>query len=397
MALDIGWKKLLSDYVPEADIYGGVYLDGDGSMETVDLSGDGIVSEQEAKSFCIANRDGLARFIPFLKVTQGFTADNPMHTLILYEFQTMGYSDFEVETLYKELRGLLEEMRRETEYESDLVQTFPFLGENGELTQFDRMSIVREVMVKSGITFGGAEQTLFTGHFFKRHCNCATGSYSLNFFSHELGQKVDLVELRDHVIARSTEGRVNIDMRYGGALHPDSYYERRYTVSPFSEEIGVYLKSLNERELNSLFLMGLGSALDLIDDRLLDAAEIYAMSISENVFNVTSWSNLGALMLRVGKLDEAIEYSLQAVELDPNFAEACVLISLIYIMKGERQEALEYLEKTLEVDGENAAVRSFYGRLKAVTDEEIENSWIEFVKENVELLHEIEHSYVIRG
>ena len=398
MTFDIGWKRLLRDFVPYLDYCGGVDLNNDykveGAGEVADLDGNGSVDESEAKEFCIVNRDALARFIPFLSYTQGFTADNPIHTLILHESQAMEYSDFEVDLMYRELGRLLEEMRREVEFESDLVSTFPFLGENGEFSDFDRMSIVREVMIESGMTFGGADQTLFTGHFFARHFNCATGSYALKFFSHELGRRVDLVLLRDHVIARSAGDSVNFDMRYDGESHPDSYYADRYTVSSFSENMGVYLKSLNDRELDSLFLMGLGSALDMIPDRLDDAAKAYVMSIGENVANVISWGNLGAVMLRTGLVDESYQSFLKAVELDPNYAEAHIVLAIICVMKEERQEALQYLKTALELDGPNPAVRRLYDRLDSLTDDEIRNAGHKFLADNIDLIEAIESAYV---
>jgi Tfp pilus assembly protein PilF len=87
----------------------------------------------------------------------------------------------------------------------------------------------------------------------------------------------------------------------------------------------------------------------------------YTLSLYPN--SSFAHNNLGALLARQGKLDEALLHYRKALEVNPNLEKAAVYLGAILYAKGDVSEAIEHYQRVLEMNPEFAEVHNNLGAL----------------------------------
>ena len=84
-----------------------------------------------------------------------------------------------------------------------------------------------------------------------------------------------------------------------------------------------------------------------------------AIQVTEN--NYFMHNNLGAELVKAGRLDEAIGHYRRVLQINPNFAEAHNNLGLALAEKGQLDEAIGYYRRALQTDPKNAEVHDNLG------------------------------------
>ena len=87
----------------------------------------------------------------------------------------------------------------------------------------------------------------------------------------------------------------------------------------------------------------------------------YTLSLYPN--SSFAHNNLGALLARQGKLDEALPHYRKVLEVNPNLEKAAVYLGAILYAKGNVPEAIEHYQRVLEMNPEFAEVHNNLGAL----------------------------------
>jgi tetratricopeptide (TPR) repeat protein len=126
--------------------------------------------------------------------------------------------------------------------------------------------------------------------------------------------------------AHAQMGRIKqqIDFDWTGA---DASYRRAVELEPGSPEIV---------ELMAFSVADLG--------RLDEALLLFRRAVDLDPLNAHSWGGLGEMEFRGGKLDEAEADLKKAHKLRPDDFNSSVFLSLIYVMRGRPQDALQEIE-----------------------------------------------------
>lgn len=130
-----------------------------------------------------------------------------------------------------------------------------------------------------------------------------------------------------------------------GAEKDDDFYREWLNIP---DDCG-YPKILSENEFEAIQFCNLGAAwFDKGDYK--KAAEFFGQAVELNPNYAEAFNNLGAAYARQGKLDLAMGYYEQAVALNPNYAVAFSNTGVAFYRLGHLQKAVEYFEKAIEVN-----------------------------------------------
>lgn len=345
----LGWKKLLSDSFTETNLNEGIDLDGDNQIsenEKLDTNGDNSVDEAEAKRFCERNWNALAEKIEFIHVAHetGFSADNPIHELILDESQTFHLDISKIRLAYEKLNDIL---LYAEQHDSD------------DLTPIDRMKLVRAAILENGLRITETRTPLFIDNITDGTVDCDTSTDILIAVARKVGWPVHAVIGPAHMFARWTdEGSgpaVNYDVSWGTSL-PDALYQVILSVDPSSVSQGVYLNSLSDSGWEASFLTTIAHSLARGDyNRYEDAIDISLEAVALDQVAVNAYGGLGAIYAVTGRTELAIQNYEHAIFLDPNISCAYAGLAAIYASEGNYHLAIENYTKEIELQPSAAA------------------------------------------
>jgi hypothetical protein len=382
MSLEIGWKKLLEDNLRQFDPDPRHGLD---DLLYVDLNGNGVaepneavddmtrdadhgpyyVDEAEAKEFCIKNWNLLAEKIPFLRYARQFmiSPDNPINSLILYESQLLApYRDVEslIEKAYTDIAMI-------RNYAIGYSITWG-MDSTRDPTPVEQMLWVRQGMIERGILFELGGSLLFIEKFStpKKIFNCVS-TFILIAVAYDLGWPVHGVLAPNHIFGRWDDDEAgNFEVQNGRHYDNDFYihydpngpvgrsrrnFER---IAGVSIDSGVYLRTLDERELEAIFYFNIGQALatlpDFFGERLDDAAAAYTESIARYPQNAFAYAGRGLAELEEGESDAAFADLTTAAELDPNLPNAHEGLGAIYSLREDYESAVAELDLALSLN-----------------------------------------------
>jgi tetratricopeptide (TPR) repeat protein len=83
------------------------------------------------------------------------------------------------------------------------------------------------------------------------------------------------------------------------------------------------------------------------DNNLFDARQRLQAATQQDGKSATAWYNLALVQQRMGNPDDAIQSVKKAVELNPTYSKAVVLLTVLYLRKGDGRAALEAVEQGL--------------------------------------------------
>ncbi len=84
------------------------------------------------------------------------------------------------------------------------------------------------------------------------------------------------------------------------------------------------------------------------DNNLFDARQRLQAATQQDPKSATAWYNLALVQQRTGNPDEAILSAKKAVELNPTYSRAVVLLAVLHLRKGESRQALDAVEQGLQ-------------------------------------------------
>jgi tetratricopeptide (TPR) repeat protein len=141
----------------------------------------------------------------------------------------------------------------------------------------------------------------------------------------------------------------------------------------YAEAAAAWREALNANPDEELTLHNLGMALMLSGgdreeaERCLErAAELKARSAARlDPARAAAWNDLGALLLRSGKAEEAVAELRRAVSLDPAFAAAHCNLGAALAKTGAQDEAATEVDRALAIDPQHAPAHHHLGQILA--------------------------------
>jgi len=299
----------------DSDLPEGVDLNLNGEIEgdeRTDLDGDGLISAKEWGTFLDANETTLAGiyntpFKSYYEAGRGFGPDNPLNDLLAIERKLEDPRN--IAKAYRKAEEILNIVKtRIRTVEADF-------GVN--LRPEEKLGFVYDAMVESGLAFEEQIDCSLTGNIVNGKVDCDTSSFLVLAVAHEMGWPVHLVGLSGHYFVRWDDGeytRFNMDMGY---LRDDEFYISLFDVSQEAIDGGVYMKSLDYRELLSSMYENRGTN-EYLAGIPEAAIEDFSIAVFLNPKHATAYNNLGLAKSKLWKHREALEDLEKAVNLDPN-------------------------------------------------------------------------------
>jgi len=91
-----------------------------------------------------------------------------------------------------------------------------------------------------------------------------------------------------------------------------------------------------------------------------DAKDLF----EEATFSVRDWNNAVQLMIEVNRTEEAIQLAQETIKKYPTYSYTFYLLGQAYNNRGNKQQAIQYLNKSLELDPENAEAKKLMAAVK---------------------------------
>ncbi|MFH0799582.1 MAG: tetratricopeptide repeat protein [Pseudomonadota bacterium] len=317
---------------------GGADLDGDGIIDEEekfgDLNDDGRVGDRgDYIEYLQENRSRLSDAIPFFKWGQSLSVTNRIHQLIYLE------SDFSSDTQIQSAYAFIARLVKATSEK---------IG-NRKLSPQEESSIYYAVMKEAGIKFIDQEGSSFVNNIGKRELDCDTSSFMAMAIGDERRLELRPVLAPDHLFLRG-KGRdgkeFNIDY---GELTSDGEYK----VDPDLIGRKVYLQTLNDQQLEGLFLYDRGGVLCKLG-RLDEALAAYEGDLAINPKHAEAHLSRGYVLEKLGRPDEALAAYIQALAINPKYAEAHLNLGVVLEKLGLLDEALAAYDRAIVIDSEYA-------------------------------------------
>jgi TolB-like protein/DNA-binding winged helix-turn-helix (wHTH) protein len=119
--------------------------------------------------------------------------------------------------------------------------------------------------------------------------------------------------------------KITVDYDWAGA---NASYQRAVELEPGNPE-GVRLAALSAAELG----------------RFDEALQLARRAVDLDPLNADSWENLGEVEFYMGHLDQAAADGKKSLELNPDFWGGPILLTRIYLLQGQPQDALREIER----------------------------------------------------
>lgn len=89
-----------------------------------------------------------------------------------------------------------------------------------------------------------------------------------------------------------------------------------------------------------------------------EGSDIFPLLQSEGLSDSVNYKNLGDNALDLDKLNEAAEFYQKTISLNPQYAEACSNLGLVFREQGKFEAAVSCLNKAISVNPQLAACRT---------------------------------------
>src|SRR3989338_4169712 len=307
VSIDKFWiEGVLTEGFPRFLEAGGVDLDKNGQIEGGevfwDLDGDKTIGDpDDYKEYLRRNRPLLSAEVPFFKYGERLSVENRIHRA-LYLLSDI-HSSTDMASAYTFIADLVETVGKRIGEEK-----WPATRE----AQFYYM-----MMRGAGIVFIAQENSSLVANIKERRLDCDTSSFVAMAIGDERGVELRGVRAPVHFFlrGRDEEGKeFNID---SGRLTTDA----RYKVAPDLAKKGIYLTTLEDRQLESVFLLNRGNVLEKLG-RNEEALAAYDKALAIDPKYAFAHYNRGNVLEKLGRDQEALAAYDKALAIDPNNASA---------------------------------------------------------------------------
>ncbi len=336
--IDKFWiEAVLTEVYPRFVKEGGVDLDGSGAIEGKEIFGDldqdGTVGDRDDyKAYLRKNRSQLSAKIPFFRWGEKLSVGNRLHRL-MYLLSDI-HSDTQMASAYAFIAGLVDKTDEE-------------IGLN-ILSPEREARIYYWAMKGAGVVFKNQDDDSLVTNVEKRQLDCDTSGFTAMGMGDERGVELNPVRALGHVFLRGKEGseEFNID---AGEITTD----QRYGVDPDLVSKGIYLKTLDDRGLESLFLETRGLVLARFG-RGEEALAAYDKALAIDRDDAIAHNNRGFILEKLGRDEEALAAYDKALAIDPNYAKAHNNRGVVLERLGRDEEALAAFDKALAINPNDA-------------------------------------------
>ena len=347
VSIDKFWiEGVLTKVYPNFVKDGGADLDENGRIEGKevfkDLDQNGTVGDRDDyKEYLRQNRPSLSRKIPFFKWGKKLSVDNRIHQGIYWLSDL--HSDTQIASAYAFIAGLVNNVGKR-------------IGRR-KLGQKRETQIYYRTMRGTGILFSDlslSDDSLVT-NIGEKQFDCDTSSFIAMAIGDERNVVLHPVRSPTHVFVRGGEGKseFNVD---GGKEIPDS----KYNVSPDLVAKEVYLKTLSDHQLESLFLENRGLVLAKLG-RFEEALVAFDRSIEVDQNYADAHYNRGRVLEELFRYEDALLAYKRSIALDPNLADVHHHCGDVLRVLGRYPEALKALKQAIEIEpGDPSAHISLY-------------------------------------
>ena len=91
-------------------------------------------------------------------------------------------------------------------------------------------------------------------------------------------------------------------------------------------------------------------ALKYIINDFQNAKSCYEKAAQINALNYKGYYNLGLISMLYDDLDEAEKYFVEGIKVEDTEPESCYQLARIYVIKGEKERAIKYLDRAISLD-----------------------------------------------
>lgn len=171
----------------------------------------------------------------------------------------------------------------------------------------------------------------------------------------------------------------------------------------FKEAINVYMNALryNKEESFEIYY-NLGIAYTRLND-FQNAKDYYEKAAAINALNYKGYYNLGLISMLYDDLDEAEKFFIEGMNVEDTEPECCYQLARIYLMRGEKERAINYLDRAINLDTSFAKRASkdpvfiTIERYIPKTINEIKRKKISMVKAEILAKEHLEETYALVG
>lgn len=255
VSIDKFWiEGVLTDAHPEFLEKNGIDLDRNGAIEGKevfgDLDGDGTVGDSDDyKIYLKNNRFLLQANIPFFYWGKALSVDNRIHQLMYLESDL--YSGTQIQSAYQFIADRVADVKEWKGKQEKWIC-------KPEYTPQIESRVYYKMMSRAGIEFDDQDDSSLVGNLIINEAlDCDTSSFVAMAIGDEVGLRLQPVRTTEHIFLRGKDdnGReFNIDQGW-----PTS--NGSYDVDQNLVDSGVYLVTLDDRQLNGLFLENRGTVL----------------------------------------------------------------------------------------------------------------------------------------
>ena len=230
------------------------------------------------------------------------------------------------------------------------------------------------VHVKLGLRFDAGDKVGLNPEnlFFDRVLNrrfgyCVTLSMAYLVFGQAAGLDVQGMRIPGHFVVRFRHGEgphryeTIIETTDYGAQREETYYWQKHRFSIQSQQAGVYLSPINDREIFSTIYNNLaGLTHSRGNSELAVKRYTYALELAPN--NAEALYNRAIVTRKLGRPQEALRDLNQALRLDPNFWLALLARSGLLWEAGEKEKADLDLTLAIRRWADKPAVHMLHGQ-----------------------------------
>lgn len=235
----------------------------------------------------------------------------------------------------------------------------------------DRLRSIRSMILTEMNQGYNKRITLLGDSFHQKQWRCDKLAFIYLAVAERMNWPVDIVLAPKHMFITwrlSNHESFNWETT-NGKSYDDDYYLTRFKISQESINNGIYLKPLNENELQAVQYMNIGKR--WFDSRQYEKALTYYNYAIElwPVFS-EAYNNRAVAEIRLNRIDQALSDLKQAISLDPNCAAAYYNRGRLWLKVDRYEDALRDFTRAKKIDPNNMFLLGFINYIELILKEE---------------------------